>query len=61
MLKTASEWQEIYGIIVRDPDGWRTADAPSWDTPISRTEWQKRMGISTIQVVDRNKFLEQQR
>jgi hypothetical protein len=42
-LKTASEWEDVYGVTVRDHDGWRTADAPSWDTPISREEWSRRM------------------
>lgn len=48
--KTPSEWEEILGIRVKDPDGWRASDAPSWDTPITRSEFEQRAMSSTCQI-----------
>lgn len=45
--RTPSEWEEIDKIKILDPDGWRKEDAPSWDTPISYSEWRQRMSVST--------------
>lgn len=47
-LHTPSEWEVYDAIEVKDPDGWRMGDAPSWDTPISYDEWQDRVFESTI-------------
>ncbi len=44
---TPSEWEKILRVQILDPDGWRTDDAPSWDTPISRDEFNRRMSAST--------------
>ena len=54
-LKLPSEWENITGITVRDPDGWdRRNFAESWGTPISREEWNMRMVRSTC---DFSKFI----
>ena len=47
-LRTPQEWQEIMGVVIMDPDGWRTKDAPAWDEPITQSEFQTRAAISTI-------------
>lgn len=54
--KTPAQWSEIYGVKVRDPDGWRMLNAPSWTEPIDRAEWQYRMAFSTISVEDLDKY-----
>lgn len=43
---TPKEWQELEGIIVIDPDGWRK-DGKSFDEPISKDEFNQRMVLST--------------
>ena len=45
--RTPSEWEQVKGIEVLDPDGWR-ADRKSWDDPISEKEWEKRISLSTV-------------
>lgn len=45
--KLPSEWESIFRIKVVNADGWRGESAPSWDTPISRDEWNTRMAVST--------------
>lgn len=46
--KTPTEWEQIDKIKIIDPDGWRIPNAPRWDEPITRKDWDFRMGISTI-------------
>ena len=50
-------WGIIQGIEILDPDGWRK-DGQSFDTPITRAEWEDRKAISTIRpfLVDKVKF-----
>lgn len=50
MKLTPVEWQEIEGVTILDPDGWRMAGAPAWDEPITRDDFLKRMSISTVQM-----------
>jgi hypothetical protein len=40
-----SEWEQITGIKILDPDGWR--DGTRWETPLTEREWKKRMQKST--------------
>lgn len=49
-LKTADEWSEIKGFIIRDPDGWREEGAPPWHYRITEEEFNLRAGSSTIQL-----------
>lgn len=48
MLKTPDEWCRIKDIFIMDPDGWRKAGDPSWETPIAEDDFMTRMSISTI-------------
>jgi len=43
---TPEQWSTQYGIVVRDPDGWRE-DGQSWETPITLREFNRRMTCST--------------
>lgn len=47
-LLTPDEWAEIYCIRILDPDGWRI-DHKDYNEPISREEFDRRMGTSTIE------------
>lgn len=47
-LKTPDEWRELYDLDIRDPDGWRTNDAPPWDQPIGLPEFWERFNQSTV-------------
>jgi hypothetical protein len=40
-----SEWEQITGIKILDPDGWR--DGTRWETPLTEREWKERMQKST--------------
>jgi len=46
--RTPAEWQPICGIRILDPDGWRGALAKDWDEPVTRAEFMRRVGVSTI-------------
>lgn len=46
-LRTPTEWAELRGIVILDPDGWRTKDAPRFDEPISLNEFTERVTVST--------------
>lgn len=50
-LKTSKEWQELCYIEVLDADGWdRTNYDYSWnEEKITREEFEKRLGFSTVQ------------
>ncbi len=54
--KTPTEWSEIYGVVIIDPDGWRLPYSPWWDTPIDQQDWERRLFISTIMVEDNEKY-----
>ena len=45
------EWCERYGLIVLDPDGWRTPGAPAWTDPIGLAEFHERSLLSTLKDV----------
>lgn len=45
--RTPDAWCALYGLEIVDPDGWRRADAPSWDTLISLPEFWRRFTAST--------------
>ena len=49
-LRYPEEWEEIEGVWVRDPDGWRNNNIP-WDMPISHATWQTLSGVSTIEIM----------
>jgi hypothetical protein len=47
--RTPSEWFAA-GVTDRrilDPDGWRGVNAPTWDTPITRDEFERRLAMCT--------------
>jgi thymidylate synthase ThyX len=55
--KTPEEWAALDGVTVADPDGWRFAQQfgnpprlrqpQGWDVPITRQEWDDRVGVSS--------------
>jgi hypothetical protein len=47
-LRTPQAWCDRYGLDIRDPDGWRGKDAPSWETPITLPDFWRRFGQSTV-------------
>ena len=53
-LRTPRQWEadDAYTDVVMDPDGWRFQCGPypprSFDDPISREEYEARVGPSTI-------------
>lgn len=49
-LKTADEWSELKGFIIKDPDGWREEGATPWHYRISEEEFDLRAGSCTIQM-----------
>ena len=49
-------WCEHAGVIIHDPDGWRGPNAPDWYTPISWNEFVSRIRISTIEVIDSERY-----
>lgn len=49
--KAADEWCQQLAVKVIDPDGWRTSDGTSWDTPITETEFHERAARSTIAAI----------
>jgi hypothetical protein len=50
--RTSEQWCEEYGVDIADPDGWRYADAPAWDEPITLVDFYRRVGESTARAVD---------
>lgn len=46
-LKLPNAWEDQFGVIVLDPDGWRGANGKSWDEPITSDEFWHRMAQST--------------
>lgn len=50
-LRSPSEWGEIFGIQVLDPDGWRH-DGKPWDDPIDVAEYRRRVWPSTVRVTE---------
>jgi len=49
-------WAEQYGVMIADPDGWRSPGDPSWDTPITRDDFEARLWISTICIEDNDLY-----
>jgi hypothetical protein len=45
---TPEEWQQLLGITVRDPDGWRGDHGRDWRDPIDYFEFYQRMAKSTV-------------
>lgn len=45
-LKRPDDWGDEIGVNVLDPDGWR-ADGMSFETPITREEFMRRVVSST--------------
>jgi hypothetical protein len=39
-------WEIVYGIVIHDPDGWRSAGVP-WDRAISKNEFNQLAATST--------------
>lgn len=51
-LKTPKEWQVVTGVVVMDPDGWRSKcgkhEPRDFNDPITQEEFEDRLSISTI-------------
>lgn len=48
-LRTPTEWCEMLGARIADPDGWRDGTR-AWDEPIDRVEFDRRLIRCTIDV-----------
>jgi hypothetical protein len=46
--KSAHEWLKDETVTMMDPDGWRYDDGVTMDTPISYSEFQKRLVHCTV-------------
>lgn len=46
VMRTPTQWEEITGVKIHDSDGWKI-DNQSFDTPITKEEWDYRMQRST--------------
>jgi len=46
--KSAHEWLKDEAVTMMDPDGWRWNDGVTMDTPISYSEFQKRLVHCTV-------------
>lgn len=47
-VRTPEEWMWVTGILIMDPDGWRREGDPPWSQPITREEFIRRAGVSTV-------------
>lgn len=48
-LRTPAEWEKELDVIVVDPDGWdRTNFEEDWAKPISREEFNQKLGRSSV-------------
>ena len=47
-LKTPREWEEVKGIRILDPDGWRGRNFKAFGAAISEEEFDQRMAMSTV-------------
>lgn len=45
------EWCDRYGLIILDPDGWRTHDAPDWNEPVTLGVFHTLLATSTANAV----------
>jgi hypothetical protein len=48
VVRTPEEWCRLYGVDVRDPDGWRGKDDPPWEQPITLADFYRRAVRSTV-------------
>lgn len=54
-LKTPNEWletPEFKGVVVMDPDGWRSEDAPKWTDPITLEEFRRRLMVCSVMMTN---------
>ena len=51
-LRTPQQWAARDGLMILDPDGWRYDDAPPFNQPISRAEYDQRISECTIGPID---------
>ena len=50
--RTSAEWAARWGYRVVDPDGWRDASAPDFDSElIDEGEMERRLNVSTVEVL----------
>ncbi len=55
MRKTPNEWletPEFKGVVVMDPDGWRSEGAPKWTDPITLDEFRRRLMVCSVMLTD---------
>ena len=52
-LKSSKEWQELFpSTLVMDPDGWNRLNfEESWNEPITLYEYERRVSLSTVQII----------
>jgi hypothetical protein len=49
--RTPEEWLTLEAYkdyLIMDPDGWRGADAPDWNTPLNRKDFEARLFQCTL-------------
>lgn len=47
-MRAPEQWCIHYDVEIKDPDGWRRADAPAWDEPITLPDFWRRAARSTL-------------
>ena len=53
---TPTEWCNVFGVEVIDPDGWRHGYQPDWNTRITRDMFISRFMESTTRIVNGEKY-----
>lgn len=56
--KTPTEWCRELGARILDHDGWRGIGAPDWHTPITRSEFDRRLNMCTYDATGYPEFAE---
>ena len=46
-LRKPQHWSVLKQVYIKDRDGWRESDALDWETPITESDFLRRMGKST--------------
>jgi hypothetical protein len=61
VLRRSGEWVLLTGVQIADPDGWdRTDFQRSWNEPISRAEFARRVRRSTVYMDEAFEALEKE-
>lgn len=54
-LNTPDKWSSLFGIEVRDPDGWR-GKSDDWSKPITVIEFIQKVSVSTVQITNKKRY-----